>query len=105
MESKTIYNGSGQRMAQEIRIEAHGKGGELGIKNIQYLMGMIESLKACKTPQEVHDRHMMITGYCKCCANSEFLDEKSANDLMYLAALLARNEQVRAEHEQKGGKA
>lgn len=105
MESKTIYNGSGQRMAQEIRIEAHGKGGELGIKNIQYLTGMIESLKACKTPQEVYDRYMMITGYCKCCVNSGFLDEKSADDLMRLAAFLAGNEQARAEHEQKGGKA
>lgn len=48
---------------------------------------------------------MKIMGYCKCCANSEFLDEKSADDLMSLAAFLAGNEQARAEQEQKGRKA
>ena len=104
MKSKAIYDGNGQRIAQEIRIEAHGKGGELGIKNIQYLMDMIDSLQACKTPKEVYGRYMMIMGYCKCCANSEFLDEKSADDLMSLVAFLAGNEQARAEQEQKGGK-
>lgn len=104
MKSKTIYDKDGQRMAQEIRIEAHGKGGALGMKNMQYLIDMIESMKACKTPQEVYDRYMMIIGYCKCCINSEFMDEKSADDLMCLAAFLASNEQVRAKQEQKGRK-
>ena len=103
MKSKAILDGQGNVRAQEIRIEAHGKGA-LGVKNVQILVGMIESLKVCKTPQEVYDRYLQITGYCKCCINSEFLDEKAADELMQLTAFLAGNEQARTEQEQREGK-
>ena len=105
MKSKTIISADGKCMAQELRIEAHGQGGELGIKNVQILTGMIEYLKACKTPQEVYDQLMTIVGYCSCCVNSGFLDKKSADELMSLTAFLAGNEQERIEHERKEGRA
>lgn len=105
MKSKTIISGNGQRMAQEIRIEAHGKGGELGVRNVQILVGMVEHLKACQTQQEVYDQFMTITGYCSCCVNSGFLDKNGADELMKLTAFLAGNEQARIEHERKEGKA
>lgn len=67
------------------------------IKAVQRLAGMISSLKQCKTPQEVYDRYLQITGYCKCCIDCGFMDEKGADELMCLAAYLAGNEQARAE--------
>lgn len=82
----------------------HGKGGEAGIKAIQQLAGMVDSLKQCQTPQEVYDRYLQITGYCKCCVDCNFIDQKGADELMCLAAYLAGNEQARAEAQQKAGK-
>ena len=82
----------------------HGKGGEAGIKAIQQLAGMVDSLKQCQTPQEVYDRYLQITGYCKCCVDCNFIDQKGADELMCLAAYLAGNEQARAETQQKAGK-
>ena len=105
MQSRTMLNGNGRPQMHEIRIEAHGTGGELGLKNIQILTGMIEDLKAQKTPEEVDSHFMMICGYTACCVNSGFLDEKSGNELMQLTAMLAENEEKRAEHESKGAKA
>lgn len=105
MKSRVFINGDGKTKMHEIRIEAHGTGGALGIKNIGILTGMIEHLKECRTPQEVYDQYMTITGYCSCCVNSGFLDKKSADELMSLAAFLAGNEQARAEAGQKGGQA
>ena len=57
----------------------HGKGGEAGIKAIQQLAGMVDSLKQCQTPQEVYDRYLQITGYCKCCVDCNFIDQKGAD--------------------------
>lgn len=71
---------------------------------MQRLAGMISSLKQCQTPQEVYDRYLQITGYCKCCIDCDFMDEKGADELMCLAAYLAGNEQARAEARQKEGK-
>lgn len=79
-------------------------GGEAGIKAIQQLAGMVDSLKQCQTPQEVYDRYLQITGYCKCCVDCNFIDQKGADELMCLAAYLAGNEQARAEAQQKAGK-
>ena len=61
-------------------------------------------LKQCKTPQEVYDGYLQITGYCKCCVDCDFIEEKDADELMHLAAYLAGNEQARAEAQQKAGK-
>lgn len=47
---------------------------------------------------------MKNTGYCKCCIDCDFMDEKGADELMCLAAYLAGNEQARAEAQQKEGK-
>jgi len=60
--------------------------------------------KECQTPQEVYDRYLQITGYCKCCVDCNFIDQKGADELMCLAAYLAGNEQARAEAQQKAGK-
>ena len=79
-------------------------GAEAGIKAIQQLAGMVDSLKQCQTPQEVYDRYLQITGYCKCCVDCNFIDQKGADELMCLAAYLAGNEQARAEAQQKAGK-
>ena len=73
-------------------------------KAIQQLAGMVDSLKQCQTPQEVYDRYLQITGYCKCCVDCNFIDQKGADELMCLAAYLAGNEQARAEAQQKAGK-
>lgn len=85
-------------------MKGNGKGGEAGIKAIQQLAGMVDSLKQCQTPQEVYDRYLQITGYCKCCVDCNFIDQKGADELMCLAAYLAGNEQARAEAQQKAGK-
>lgn len=105
MKSKLFVDADGTAKMQEIRIEAHGKGGVEGIKAVTQLANMVNSLKACKTPQEVYDRYLQITGYCKCCIDCGFIDEKSADDLMYLAAYLAGNEQARAEEQQREARA
>ena len=97
MKSRTFINGTKQM--QEIRIEAHGSGGELGLKNIQILTGLIEQLKEQKTPKDVNDHFMIIMGYLSCCMHSGFLDEKSSDELMQLTSFLAGQEQERAEKE------
>ena len=48
--------------------------------------------------------NLQITGYCKCCVDCNFIDQKGADELMCLAAYLAGNEQARAEAQQKAGK-
>ena len=85
---------------RQITVGIHGKGGEAGIKAIQQLAGMVDSLKQCQTPQEVYDRYLQI----KCCVDCNFIDQKGADELMCLAAYLAGNEQARAEAQQKAGK-
>ena len=57
-----------------------------------------------RIPEEVYDRYLQITGYCKCCVDCNFIDQKGADELMCLAAYLAGNEQARAEAQQKAGK-
>ncbi len=103
MQSRIILDGQGNKRAQEIRIEAHGKGGELGMKNMQHLVGLIEGLKEQKTPQDVNDHFMLVIGYCLCCKNSGFLDKDSADELMQFACVLASIEQDRAEKECQEG--
>ena len=100
-----VMKGNGRNTKQGlITVGIHGKGGEAGIKAIQQLAGMVDSLKQCQTPQEVYDRYLQITGYCKCCVDCNFIDQKGADELMCLAAYLAGNEQARAEAQQKAGK-
>lgn len=103
MKSETVFGADGERKMQQIQIGIHGKGGETGLKAIQSLVGMTESLKECRTPQEVYDRYLQVMGYCKCCVDCGFMDEKGANEFMCLAAYLAGNEQARAEEQQKKG--
>ena len=104
MKSKTILGADGTPKMKQIQVGIHGKGGEAGIKAIQQLVGMVDSLKQCETPQEVYDRYLQITGYCKCCLDCEFMDEKGADEFMRLAAYIAGNEQARTEAQQKVGK-
>ena len=99
MKSKTILGADGATKMRQITVGIHGKGGEAGIKAIQQLAGMMDSLK-----QEVYDRYLQITGYCKCYVDCNFIDQKGADELMCLAAYLAGNEQARAEAQQKAGK-
>lgn len=53
--------------------------------------------------KEVYDGYLQITGYCKCCVDCDFIEEKDADELMHLAAYLAGNEQARTEAQQKAG--
>ena len=62
MKSKTILGADGATKMQQITVGIHGKGSETGIKAIQQLAGMVDSLKQCQTPQEVYDRYLQITG-------------------------------------------
>lgn len=86
MKSKTILGADGATKMRQITVGIHGKGGEAGIKAIQQLAGMVDSLKQCQTPQEVYDRYLQITGYCKCCVDCNFIDQKGADELMCLNA-------------------
>lgn len=102
MQSRTICGkGLNAPKAYEFRIEAHGKGGAIGMKCVEMLVGHIESFKAAKKPQEVYDEFMTVCGYCMCCVDTGFLDKNAADELMQLASILAGNEQARAEHESK----
>lgn len=83
MKSKTILGADGTTEMREITVGIHGKGGEVGIRAVQRIAGMVSSLKQCKTPQEVYDRYLQITGYCKCCIDCGFMDEKGADRLSY----------------------
>lgn len=67
-------------------------------------LGLMKPLEPDQTAQEVYDRYLQITGYCKCCVDCNFIDQKGADELMCLAAYLAGNEQARAEAQQKAGK-
>ena len=105
MKSKTILGADGATKMRQITVGIHGKGGEAGIKAIQQLAGMVDSLKQCQTPQEVYDRYLQITGYCKCCVDCNFIDQKGADELMCLAAYLAGNERhnrKRVKRHEKG---
>lgn len=104
MTSKTILGADGATKMRQITVGIHGKGGETGIKAIMLLTALINDLKQCKTPQEVYDGYLQITGYCKCCVDCDFIEEKDADELMHLAAYLAGNEQARTEAQQKAGK-
>lgn len=50
MKSKTILGADGATKMRQITVGIHGKGGEAGIKAIQQLAGMVDSLKQCQTP-------------------------------------------------------
>lgn len=60
MKSKTILGADGTTEMREITVGIHGKGGEVGIRAVQRIAGMVSSLKQCKTPQEVYDRYLQI---------------------------------------------
>ena len=49
MKSKTILGADGATKMRQITVGIHGKGGEAGIKAIQQLAGMVDSLKQCQT--------------------------------------------------------
>lgn len=80
MKSRIILNRERTAKAQEISIPIHGKGGELGIKAVTGLVGLIETLKDC--------------GTCQC----EFIDEKGADELMELVSMLAGQEMARCKN-------
>ena len=44
-----------------------------------------------KSEQEINDHYTLIMGYCLCCKNSGFIDEKGADDIMQMAAIFAGN--------------
>lgn len=81
MKSRIILNRERTAKAQEISIPIHGKGGELGIKAVTGLVGLIETLKDCGTCQEVQSVFDAICGYNACCIRCEFIDEKGADEL------------------------
>lgn len=98
MRSRIILNRERTAEAQEISIPIHGKGGELGIKAITGLVGLIETLKDCGTCQEVQSVFDAICGYNACCTRCEFIDEKGADELMELVSMLAGQEMARCKN-------
>lgn len=100
MQSRTILGRDGESKAHEIKVELHGSGGELGIKNVQILTRMIEDLKSREMPEEVDQLYFMICGYYACCVNSGFINE--SDEFMELVTFLANTEGERAERQQEG---
>ena len=98
MKNRFFINGDRTKKVQEISIPIHGKGGELGVKAITGLVGMIETLKDCKTAEEVESVYNAICGYSLCCVRCEFIDEKGADELMELTGMLAGQEIARCKH-------
>ena len=74
MKSKIILGADGATKMRQITVGIHGKGGETGIKAVMLLTALINDLKQCKTPQEVYDGYLQITGYCKCCVDCDFIE-------------------------------
>ena len=106
MKTRQIYKQGLKKPAMtEIRIEAHGKGGAIGMQCVKNLTALIEGFKAAETPQEVYDRFMTVCGYCHCCIDAGFLDSRSGDEIMQLASMLAGIEQERAQQQAAGGKA
>lgn len=48
MKSKTILGADGATKMRQITVGIHGKGGEAGIKAIQQLAGMVDSLNSAR---------------------------------------------------------
>lgn len=62
MKSKTILGADGATKMRQITVGIHGKGGEAGIKAIQRLAGMVDSLKQCQTGSRRADVLSSISG-------------------------------------------
>lgn len=91
MKSRTILGASGTTKMREVAIEIKGKGGELGVQNVRHLIELINDFKTKDTEQEINDHYTLIMGYCLCCKNSGFIDDKGADDIMQMAAIFAGN--------------
>lgn len=59
MKSRIILNRERTAKAQEISIPIHGKGGELGIKAVTGLVGLIETLKDYKSRKDDRGRALL----------------------------------------------
>jgi hypothetical protein len=97
MKNRFFVNGDRTAKVQEISIPIHGKGGELGIKAVTGLVGLIETLKDCNTCREVQAVYDGICGYNACCLRCEFIDEKGADELMELVGMLTVREMERCK--------
>ena len=97
MKNRFFVNGDRTAKVQEISIPIHGKGGELGIKAVTGLVGLIETLKDCNTCREVQAVYDGICGYNACCLRCEFIDEKGTDELMELVGMLAVQEMERCK--------
>ena len=62
MKSKTILGADGATKMRQITVGIHGKGGEAGIKAIQQLAGMVDSLKPVSYTHltDTHAKYMAI---------------------------------------------
>jgi hypothetical protein len=90
MQVRTIYGREIDKAeAKEITIELKGRGGATGVKCLEKLVAQIRSFKMAKTPQEVYDRFVKVCGYCACCKDAGFIDATGADELMYMASVLA----------------
>lgn len=98
MQVRTIYGkGIDKADVREITIELKGRGGAAGVKCVEKLVAQIHSFKTAKTPQEVYDKFVTVCGYCTCCKDAGFIDATGADELMYMASVLAGVEQERTE--------
>lgn len=101
MKSRTILGASGTTKMREVTIELKGKGGSMGVENVKRLIELLNDFKTKYTEQEINDHYMIIAGYCTCCNNCGFIDDKGADDIMQMAAVLAGNELARVKGARK----
>lgn len=91
MKTRILADNQHKTAELEVMVELKGKGGEVCERNLQYLTGLIDEFKAMKSEQEINDHYMIIAGYCTCCNNCGFIDDKGADDIMQMAAIFAGN--------------
>lgn len=81
MKNRFFVNGDRTAKVQEISIPIHGKGGELGIKAVTGLVGLIETLKDCNTCREVQAVYDGICGYNAAALDANLLTKRAQMNL------------------------
>lgn len=91
MKTRILADNQHKTAELEVTVELKGNGDKVCERNLQYLTGLIDEFKVMKSEQEINDHYTLIMGYCLCCKNSGFIDEKGADDIMQMAAIFAGN--------------
>lgn len=89
MKSGIFVDEQGEWKEREYEIEIEGSGGDMGIKNVKYVVSQIEELAKLESAKEVYLTLHIIVGYLACCVNSGFLGKKSGEEILELAGNIA----------------